>query len=337
MIRKILFFILALFVSFWFSSVHLIKNRIIDILNNLNSDNFVIKYDDIQISGFPVNWCIRIVNPNIVLINHLVLRELVLEYLDVVLDYKLDSAIVNIGKTLKYQHSSQSQNFERNIYASDDIKIFARFVKNLYFFTFNKCDTCSIYHIFDLLHIDVHKFSISDIDIGKYVFFVKKFQFLFSRKYNDEFSAKLGFHYRSNIESSKIQKAAFLLDTDYKTRSISNASNITNANDEDVIINYDNLLKINESYLSLNENRLILNGILYFNKNNKFPFGDISVSIYGYHNIMDNIPTNSFLLPKQQLKQMLDKAISLELGEYPVSNNTKFSIIFSGDTIKIGR
>ncbi|MFV9848031.1 MAG: hypothetical protein AB8U06_06270, partial [Rickettsia aeschlimannii] len=65
MIRKILLFVFLAFTIIWFATAYTIKNNVVSLIKNSESDNLKISYNAVKFSGYPFNWEITVTDPKV--------------------------------------------------------------------------------------------------------------------------------------------------------------------------------------------------------------------------------------------------------------------------------
>ena len=75
MIRKILLFVFLAFTIIWFATAYTIKNNVVSLIKNSESDNLKISYNAVKFSGYPFNWKITVTDPKVKLIDHVNSKE----------------------------------------------------------------------------------------------------------------------------------------------------------------------------------------------------------------------------------------------------------------------
>jgi phage antirepressor YoqD-like protein len=132
MIRKIFFFVLLVYTTIWFSVAYTVKNKIVDIINNSETDNIKLSYSQIKVSGFPTQMKIALIEPKIKFIDRVNSREISVDQLELLIALNFKNMHLIIGNNIKQQDNFGDKSVEYNIKPKESIIGLIKFDKTLY-------------------------------------------------------------------------------------------------------------------------------------------------------------------------------------------------------------
>lgn len=341
-IRKILFLIVLFYTIAWFAIASTFKNNMTTLINNTESDNIKISYDAIKVSGYPIAWEIRVLEPKVQIIDHVNVREISTKELCFLVDFNFKKATIDLGKTLKHQEIARDKNDknakEYSLHSHHNISGTIKFDKALYDLSTEN----SFKEVTEWIIINNKLLSVSSQD--KEIFNIENLDFSFNKipslvkednqeEVPENCALKLNFAYNSVNDSLNFKKATFDLATNFNLVGTTGKNKNTPQN-----------ISIDRLILACDENaKLDLTGKLQFIAK-KLPIGQLSLELTNYQNVIDKLIPDSSLLPKKMINLLVERAINSSVSENGLdkdvseinSENIKFDIIFSDDGIKIG-
>lgn len=319
MIRKIILFFVVVFVLTWIVIAHLAKSKFVSIINNSQTDNIRISYNDASVSGFPFGWTVRFASPKIAIIDQVVSREISSEYVNCVFNYNLSNAQLEFGKTLYYAADSGSDSVNYNMQSSDKIKVSTEFTKPLYKFN----DTNSLRQVISKIKfanqsiIAVNKsaeelFSLSGVNLNFENVTVQNVENL---------SLKLVGDYKAFFSGHNVNNASLFLDINY----------IVNAENAD----FDRVVDIAKIKMNFDNAACDLSGSVSLSRNT-LPKGKVAVELTHYDDLIDILLPDDFIFSKSYVKRIIVKAASIEFST-EISDKINFDINFSENGVALGK
>lgn len=372
MIRKILLFISLAFVITWFSVAYLLKSKVLLLIENSRSDNVKISYDEIQISGFPSLWKIKLVTPKITIIDHNNSKEISSQEMICTFDLSFKKAKINFGYNIKQERNfvnkvkiyvaSSDQAFEAllkfnkslfKIYVNDNL------YDNLKELKFNN-------ELISIANSDERIFDIKDLSLSLNKSFVEQsysenIQMKFHASYNRFVSQKI-----SREELHKNYTETYSLIHDLNPESENNKDDLSNPSHESKytyrFLNFDyaNLdintifnvfnsknnrpniknFTINHLKLTFDDSNITVSGTMEFLQN-IIPKGKLSFIINNYDKAIDKF--NNPFFSNSIVKRMILEAARSSINYSDQNNidlentdNVKFNIESSDYGIKLG-
>lgn len=340
MIRKILFLIFLFYTIAWFAIAYTFKNNMTALIKNTESDNIKISYEAISVSGYPLAWEIRVLEPTVKIIDHINVREISTKELSFLVDFNFKKATITLDKTLKHQEMAKDKNYgtskEYSLNSDHNISGTIKFDKALY----NLSRENSFKEVTKWIFINNKLLSVSSHDkeifnIENLEFSVNKTPTLEKENTQENIALKLNFAYNSLNDFLNFKKATFDLTTNFNLIGIAGNNKSTTQN-----------ISIDRFILACDEDaKLDLTGKMQF-ISNKLPIGKLSLALTNYQNVIDKLIPDSSLLPKKMIKLLVERAVNSSISENGLDldkevteinmENIKFDIIFSDDGIKIG-
>ncbi len=346
MIRKVLVFIILVFTAGWFTGAYFLKSRLALLVNNLESDNIKIAYEDIKVSGFPKLWKITLVSPKIKIINHSNSREITIPEVSCVFAPNLRKATFILANNIKHEQNINDKKLEYFLRSSQVLDIAVKFTKPLYRVgKHDKLSTVLKSAIFDndLLSVTTSEKVLFDI-VDALVVVNKSIN-----EDNEEIGLRVSAEYRGKEDVFNFATAK--LDTD-TTLTFDNSNKEAEHKG----------LKINHLNFIFDESKIDLNGLLKLSKA-QVPQGKFAINLINYQHIIDTLIPSNFIMPKPILKRILGavanqthqnqalddaKTAIIDSENAPsnsnnetkepaeVNQNVQFDIEFSDEGIKIG-
>ncbi|WP_341787027.1 hypothetical protein [Rickettsia endosymbiont of Cantharis rufa] len=333
MIRKILLFVFLAFTIAWFAIAYTIKNNVVSLIKNSESDNLKISYNAVRFSGYPFNWKIIVTDPKLKLIDHVNSKEFISKNIVLDIAFSTKKATLNFGPFIREADNYGDKTFTYDVRSNDDINGIGKFNKPLYKISKND-------NLKDVLKsIQLNNKALLIFKDDQEIFKINDLA-LFIRKQNlaseENISLFLNVNYASkkdifNFKNADLDIAAFLKFVEDGEDS----ALLQNFTVERFIFTCDNDSKVN------------LNGALQFFAN-KLPEGKLSFELENYNSIVDKLLPNNIIFSKKIIKTIITKAIhkasdeGLNIDQTDVNsayNNiekAKFDIEFSDKGINIG-
>lgn len=318
-------FLIIVFVTLWFFGAHLVKNKLISFIGELESDNIKISYQDTKISGFPFYWQITFISPKVSLIDQKSIKEISGRALNIKTDYLIQDIGLDLGKTIYYSDiGSVESKQEYNLVSNKDMKMDIIFQKPLYFLELDSAwKNVSALAKCDLGIIEVDSkgnkiFSVSDIQViseTKQISSINSVNVKLTGDYSSDYNS-----------SSNVKKAHLLLDLSYL---INNP--LLNSDQQ---INFERKIELSKLQLKLDESSLDLRGALSLNRNS-LPQGDFDVYLGRYQDVINKIIPEDFIISSSYIKQMIAKSNASEAINSV--QNVRFKIFFSNKGVSIGK
>ncbi|ADE29709.1 RP198 family tick cell line-upregulated protein [Rickettsia prowazekii] len=332
MIRKILLLVFLAFTIIWFATAYTIKNNIVNLIKNSESDNLRIYYNAIKFSGYPFNWKINITDPKVKLIDHINSKEFICKNIVIDISFSTKRATLNFGPFIQIDNYGDKP-FTYNVHSDNNINGISKFNKPLY----KVSQDDSLKEI--LKSIKLNNKTLSIFKDNQEIFKINDLAFLI-KKHNlasqENISLFLNMHYYSEKDILNFKNANLDMATSFKfAKNGKDAAILENLNIERFIFTCDNESKVN------------LNGTLQFFAN-KLPKGILSFELENYNSIVDKLLPNSILFSKKTIKTIIAKAMNKTSDEqlntdkndtnsvYNNIKNAKFDIAFSDKGINIG-
>ncbi len=326
MIRKILFLSIVLIAIVWLAGAHYIKNKVLDSLDSLGSDNIEVSYSDTSIGGFPFLWSFTLLEPKITLINQSSIGELSTEEVRFYFNYDLSSVRVQLPKKIGYKENQAEISYDYSLISDNRITADISFVEPLLFI---KKDIIDVEYIrsFDL-SIPFVKNILDNRDI----FHIKTSKLQFNRKdVGDdiaEYDVKLTGEYKSLASYLKLDKANLLFDASYI---VSNDSFIEKS-DRD----FDHKIKVRKGLFQFDNAFVDISGVVKLTRAS-LPQGKIKVSMAQYQDVVDLLVPEDFMISKSYIKKVIAKATMPSLNKVASNEDViGFEIDFSNNGVSIG-
>jgi len=337
-IRKILFLIFLFYTIAWFAIAYTFKNNMTALIKNTESDNVKISYDAISVSGYPLAWEIRVLEPIVKIIDHINVREISTKEISFLVDFNFKKATITLDKTLKHQEMAKNKNDEASkeysLNSNHNIRGTIKFDKALY----NLSSENSFKEVTEWIIINNKLLSVSSQDeeifnIENLEFSVNKIPTLEKENTQENIALKINFAYNSMNDFLNFKKATFDLTTNFNLIEIAGNNKNTQQN-----ISIDHLILTCDDDAKLN-----LTGKMQF-ISNRLPIGKLSLALINYQNVIDKLIPDSSLLPKKMIKLLVERAVNSSINENSLDKdvneinmeNIKFDVIFSDDGVKIG-
>lgn len=341
MIRKILIAIFLVYTLIWLIIAYTVKNNIVNIVKDAQTDNIKLSYSQVRISGFPLYMRINLVDPKIKFIDHINSKEISAKKMKFLFDFSFQKADMVFGDQIKQQENFADKLIEYDVNSKENIILSVKLNKPLYKLL-SKDWLRSIESIqwnnklLVVNHENKEIFNIIDL-----AFLIKN-----EKSQNDSqnsegdknLAVQLSLLYDSAEDFLNFKKAKLDLDS-----LINIASNPT------IGENFIKNLTINHLIFSSEDNSQVnLTGSLGFFVRH-LPKGKLFFEVTNYHKVVDKLIPNNLLLPKEMIKTLIEKAANSSLSEIVKSDfnepnfgkigtyeKIKFDIEFSDKGINIG-
>ncbi|XVN42562.1 MAG: hypothetical protein RCG15_08280 [Candidatus Rickettsia vulgarisii] len=330
MIRKILVSIFLLYVLIWFATAHIIKSNIINAIDNSQTDNLKISYNQVKISGFPGCLKVTLLEPKVTLIDHANSKEISTDQVIFTPDFSFKKANLTLGNNIKQVESSDEKQVESILQSGDLITALIKFNKPIY--RFSKTDNLKSIVKF----LEVNNENLSVIHDNKVRLNISDLNFLVSKTQNiedNEMFIKTHLLYNSEENLLNFKKAELDLsmlaqideDKEKKTSSVKN-------------INIDHL-----KFLCDDGAQIYLTGGLQLFKDS-LPNGKLSFELTDYRRLIDKLMPSNWALPKKIIKMLVNKilvlpgteVIKVEGENLEPYEKVKLDVSFSSKGIFIG-
>lgn len=336
MIRKIFISAFLAFTIVWFAAAYTIKNNVINLIKNSESDNLKISYNAVKFSGYPFHWKITILDPKVKLIDHVNSKEFSSENIILGIAFSTKKATLNFGPFIKEVDNYGDKIFTYDMRSNEDIKGIGKFNKPLYKISKND-DLKEV-----IKSIQVDNKSLLIFKDEQEIFKINDLAFFIAKKNltkSEDISLVLNMNYDSEKNIASFKNAN--LDISALLSFVPDGENsaiLQNFNIERFVFICDHDSKIN------------LNGALQFFAN-KLPQGKLSFELENYHSIIDKLLPNNIIFSKKLIKAVIAKAVNKASDESVIvnpkeSNNSNldynniekasFDIEFSDKGINIG-
>lgn len=331
MIRKILFFICLIYTIIWFGIAYTIKSNIVNTIKNSETDNTKISYSQIKVSGFPIRFQIRLVEPKIKFIDHVNSKEISTEEMTFLFNFSFKKArLILGGQGIKQQENFDGKLIEYSVQSKEYITALVKFNKPIYKLSHGD----SLKSIVKFLQ--VNNKLLSFIQEDKEIFNIADLVFLINKAKSQDgenialqlrllYSAEEDFF---NFKTAQLDLATLI---NIATNQGKDTNSIRNLNIDRLVFSYDDNAQVD------------LVGFLQF-FDSKLPKGKLSFELTNYHDIIDKLIPNNLLLPKKMVKTIIEKAVDSSLfgvvktddNELATYEKVKFDIEFSDNGIHIG-
>ncbi|HJD62083.1 MAG TPA: hypothetical protein LFW14_00505 [Rickettsia endosymbiont of Degeeriella rufa] len=310
MIRKILIFVFLAFTIVWFAAAYTLKNNVINLIKNSESDNLKISYNTVKFSGYPFHWKITITDPKVKLIDHVNSKELSSENVVLNIKFSTKKATLNFGPYIKEVDNYGDKTFTYDMRSKEGIKGIGKFNKPLY--KISKDDDLKEV----IKSIQLNNKSLLIFKDDEEIFKINDLAFFISKKNladSEDISLILNMNYDSEKNIANFKNATLDIVALLKfTPDGENSAILQNFNIEKFVFSCDHNSKIN------------LNGALQFFAN-KLPQGKLSFALENYHSIIDKLLPNNIMFSKKFIKTVIAKAVNKASDEAAVIVNQKES------------
>lgn len=335
-IRKILIFVFLAFTIVWFAAAYTIKNNVISLIKNSESDNLKISYNNVKFSGYPFKWKITISEPKIKLIDHVNSKEFSSDNIILGVALSTKKATLNFGSYIREIDNYGDKIFTYDMRSNENITGIGKLNKPLY--KISKDD--DLKEVIKSIQLNNKSLSIFKDELE--IFKINNLAFFIAKK---------------NLAEN--ENISLLLNMDYDSEK--NIANFNNANldiatslsfvpdgEDSAILQSFNIEKF--VFICDRDSKINLNGALQFFAN-KLPQGKLSFELENYNSIVDKLLPNNIVFSKKLIKAIINKAVSKASDESliiaqkglddssPEYNNiekAKFDIEFSDKGINIG-
>ncbi|WP_347939361.1 hypothetical protein [Rickettsia oklahomensis] len=333
MIRKILLFVFLAFTIIWFAIAYTIKNNVVSLIKNSESDNLKISYNVIKFSGYPFNWKITVIDPKVKLIDHVNSKEFTSANIVLNIAFSTKRATLNFGPLIREVENYGDKIFTYDVRSNDDIKGISKFNKPLY--KILKDDNLKEV----LKSIQLNNTALSIFKDNQEIFKINDLAFLI-RKQNLASEENISLFLNMNYNSEKD-----ILNFKNANLDIAVSLNFTEDEKDSAILQHVNIVKF--IFTCDNNSKVNLNGALQFFAN-KSPEGKLYFELENYNSIIDKLLPNNIIFSKKIIKTIIAKAINkasdkdLNIDQndtnlaYNNIENAKFDIEFSDKGINIG-
>ena len=319
MIRKILLFCIIVITALWFAGAHIIKGKIADYTIRYNSDNVKFQFQDIKVSGFPFDYQIKLIAPKISLVNQTGLKEICIDEIILNLGFILNSSKINLGRKIIYNDTISGNPQSYLISSLQDINCDINFYNSLFLGDNDLRDQIKV------LQSTIPQVIISTDE--REIFNLANIKLLSTNDKQEDniLKVKLSGDYSSPISYMKVNKAFLLVDLDYQQVPSGKLEKI----------DYEKKLDLSCFQLKFNNAAIDIKGNLKLSRTS-LPNGKLDIAIHQYHDVVDTLIPDNFVLPKSFLKKVISKASASELNKNDIGN-ANFKIVFSDKGISIGK
>lgn len=324
MIRKILIFLIFIFIVFWVGGAHLMKSKVSSLIKGTGSDNIKISYSDIKVSGFPLVWKVQLLEPKITLTDEHKTNEVLLKHLSIIFNYKLTEAKINFDKSMSF-HDSRDADEESYDLSSLGEELIVDFKFEKPIFLLGNSDLSS-----SLKAIKINNLSFTVNQDQDQVFAVSNASLVFDKTINgkiENININVAGEYRSEKSLFKFQNASISLDMDYVT-------NLEVISEQDSNATFERSLNIKKWESTFGNATLGIKGSVGFSKN-KLPEGEIAIAMTRYPELIDAVVPDEFIVSEMYLKRLVLKIVSLEPRE-GLDGDAKFKIKLGVDGATVG-
>ncbi|MCC8417582.1 MAG: hypothetical protein LN588_03630 [Rickettsia endosymbiont of Bryobia graminum] len=297
MIRKILISIFLLYILIWFATANIIKSNIVNTIDNSQTDNLKISYNQVKVAGFPGRLKISLLEPKVKLIGHTNSKEISTDQLIFTPTFSFKKADITLGNSIKQVESFDEKQIETIVQSNVLITALVKFNKPIY--GFSRTDNLKSMIKF----LEVNNENLSVIHQNKECCNISDLNFIVNKTQNvedNEMFIKTHLIYSSEENLLNFKKAEldlFMLaqideDKAKKTNSLKN-------------INVDHL-----KFLCDDSAQIYLTGGLQLFKDS-LPNGKLSFELTDYHKLIDKLIPNNWLLPRKIIKMVINKILVL--------------------------
>ncbi|GAB4170883.1 MAG: hypothetical protein Tsb006_8080 [Rickettsiaceae bacterium] len=296
----------------------MVKSRIIRLVEDLNSDNIKITFQDTAISGFPFSWHIKFIAPKITIVGQNALQEFAFE--EVIFCHNLSNTEIDFSNQITYNKTNALTNETYILSAEQNIVFNASFKDPLLFIKNNKIRSIGS----SLPEISC---SYQDKEIFK-LQYIKTFASCEEQNALDSFKVRLSGDFISLVDSFKVHKAHLLLDMGY----LVNDSVLESQSDDK---DFERKIEIANLQLKLDDAAVDAKGHLKLSRSS-LPKGTLDLSLIQYHDVVDILVPEGFIFSGSFIKKIISKANSLEMTKNNIGN-ASFRINFSDKGVTIGK
>lgn len=363
MIRRVLLLAVILAVLFWVIGAHLAKWRVIGFMDNIDSENVKISYKEAIISGFPLAWKIKLLEPKITIVGRSNVQELLME--DVLFNCNLFSARVIINKKIRYIDSDITSDTNYFIEAANNFIFDLQFNNSI--IPLHKpnqhLETLNILHsdlpVIAFLHGTKEIFKLDSVKIAFARENISEAEMINKNDASKEasekrkqvkdnagqmevYKLKLMGNFTSDSEQIKVKKANALLGIQY----IVNEEIFTDTNNnafetrEFESDHFERKIDITGLQLKVDDAFIDIKGSLKLSRR-AAPVGKFDVNLIQYHNIVDALIPENFIFSQAMIKKAISKANIQDITKQDSGStnlgNANFKVIFSDQGITIGK
>ena len=317
MIRKIILLTIAVLIVMWFAGAHLIKNKLLLIVEEASSDNIKFSYQDTKISGFPFSWQVNFISPKLTLIEQKSLRDIALPALNIKFNYLLRDVVFDFGTAINCSHIQDTFIHEYKFFSEQSVIVNISFKESIYFL---KSD--SLWENFvTSVNFDLPFVRVSSDE--KDLFNLSEIHLLSTREQEGEVGKthlKLIGNYNASNSYSRPNTAHLLLDLSYLI------NNDSLAREEE--LEFNRRLNFSTAKLRLDNASLDLSGFINLTKISA-PYGELDVSLEHYHDFMNILVIENLEHYIDYIKILITKATLAD------ANNVSFKLFFSDKGISV--
>ena len=326
MIRKILLLTAVVVVALWLTGAHLVKGNLILAIKDLSSDNIKFSYQDTKLSGFPFNWEVKFLSPKITIIDHKVLRELSTQEIKFKFNYLLQSVNLDLSKLIKYSETQGKFVKKYQFSSNQNMFVNMKFDESLYFLS-----TALQWKKF-IASTEFNLPQLTGILDDREIFILSKIKVISKQERSDLFDKirlKLFGNYNSSVSYLKVNKARLFVDLNY----LINNSVFNDGKKSD----FERKLEISRARLKFDNAALDFSGVLKLTSSS-LPQGEIDVSMVQYHNVIDTLFPEDFIISGSHIKEIISKATLFDFNNSELNtNNVNLKIHFSNHGISVGK
>lgn len=295
MIRKIIIFVFLAFTIVWFAVAYTIKNNVINLIKNSESDNLKISYNAVKFSGYPFNWKITILDPKIKLIDHVNSKEFSSENIILGVAFSTKKATLNFGSYVKETDNYGDKTHIYDLRSDQGIKGIGKFNKPLY--KISKDD--DLKEVLKSIQVDNKSLLIFKDDLE--IFKINDLAFFIAKKNlaeSENISLVLNMNYDSDTDIANFKNA--------NLETAASLSFVPDGEDSAILQNFNVERFI---FICDHDSKINLNGGLKFFAN-KLPQGKLSFELENYNSIIDKLLPNNIIFSKKLIKAIIAKAVN---------------------------
>lgn len=319
MIRKVALIIVVSAIALWVLGAHYVKSRVLDFIDQINSDNLKFQYENTKLSGFPFNWKVTFVAPKITFIDQASLKEIATESFSVTSNYLGNNLKVILDKSFTFNEADETTagSYTYNLSKISEVNI--NLGESIYF---SKAD--------DQFWDRIRSFEYSNTQIsvqydGKEIYIINDLKFSLNQEKKIE-SVVSQFSISANFSSAQENP-------DVKNGYMNFSGSYYQAEDEK--IDFERKLDIANLQLKLDEALLDLKGVIKLSKSTT-PSGKLDVMMQKYPDLVDILLPEEFFVSKSFLIKSIDRIVASEVMKGEIGN-ASFKIIFSDKGINFGK
>lgn len=307
----------------WLVGAHVIKNKLINVMSGINSDNIKFTYEDTRISGFPFNWQVSFISPKLIIIEQKSFKDISTPKLNVSFNYLMQGVNVNFGKSISYNKDKEHHIEEYNLLSTKDVVLNLSFQNSIYLMNSDSV----WYKIIDKADFSASE-SIAYMD-NKEVLLIPNIQIAYNLVESDSIEQKnfvLKGEYNSSSELFETKEGQLLVDLSWLS------NNIPLKNSEG--IDFDHKFMLSQFHINIDGAFCNAKGGIELRENSS-PKGQLDVTMNKYASIASLIIPKYFAADASVLNKFIEKSVPSGIQED--SDSVKFKVTFSDQGIKVDK